>query len=163
MKPTETKEIIVGAGALLLLAVVIASFFAGNRLISGQAAENYRLSATFNRIDGVGVGTPVYVSGVPVGRIEAMTLNTNFQARITMTIDKGVRLPADTAASIHTDGLFGGKFVALEPGGDEQILQDRGVITYTQDAVVVTELLDLIIAEGKAQRAKGGAGTKEER
>jgi phospholipid/cholesterol/gamma-HCH transport system substrate-binding protein len=162
VKTSETREIIVGACALLLLAVVIGSFYARNRMIDGRAAEGYRLSAAFNRIDGVGVGTPVYVSGIPVGRIEAMSLNANFQARITMTIDEGVRLPADTAASIHTDGLFGSKFVALEPGGDERILQDGGVIAYTQDSVVVTELLDLIIAEGKAQRAGDQTGPKKE-
>ena len=62
-------------------------------------------------------------------------------------------LPTDTSAAIHTDGLFGRKFVVLQPGGDETMLKDDGVITFTQDSLIVGELLDLIIAEGRAQRA----------
>ena len=63
-------------------------------------------------------------------------------------------LPLDTSAAIHTDGLFGSKFVVLEPGAEEDVLQSGDEFTYTQDAVVVSDLLDLIIAEGKAARAK---------
>jgi phospholipid/cholesterol/gamma-HCH transport system substrate-binding protein len=64
-----------------------------------------------------------------------------------------VRIPTDTSVSIQTDGLFGRKFVVLEPGGDDTMLADGGVITFTQDSLIVGELLDLIIAEGRAQRA----------
>ena len=72
-------------------------------------------------------------------------------------MDSSVRLPADTSAAIHTDGLFGSKFVVLEPGGEETYLGDGDVITFTQDAVIVSELLDLIIAEGRARRAAPAA------
>jgi phospholipid/cholesterol/gamma-HCH transport system substrate-binding protein len=64
-----------------------------------------------------------------------------------------VRVPTDTSVSVQTDGLFGGKFVLLEPGGDESMLADGDTITYTQDSLIVGELLDLIIAEGRARRA----------
>jgi len=64
-------------------------------------------------------------------------------------------LPIDTAAAIHTDGLFGSKFVILDPGGDEKTLEDGSAIEFTQDSVVVSDLLDLIIREGKAARSQG--------
>ena len=93
------------------------------------------------------------VAGVPVGRVAAMTLESNHRARLTLLVDDDVLLPTDTSAAIHTDGLFGRKFVVLQPGGDETVLKADGVITFTQDSLIVSELLDLIIAEGRAQRA----------
>jgi phospholipid/cholesterol/gamma-HCH transport system substrate-binding protein len=115
----------------------------------------------FGKVDGLAVGDDVMVSGVPVGEVEAMHLDREFRARVTLKINDSLRLPADTSAAIHTDGLFGRKFVVLEPGGNEEVLADGGMITYTQDAVIVTELLDLVIAEGKTIRAR--SATAEQR
>ena len=64
-----------------------------------------------------------------------------------------IELPVDSSAAIHTDGLFGSKFVVIDPGGDLAILEDGDEIQYTQDAVIVEDLLDLIISEGKARLA----------
>ena len=73
---------------------------------------------------------------------------------VTFWIDGDVKIPKDSSAAIHTDGLFGSKFISLGPGAEEALLKDGDTITFTQDAVVVSELLDLIISEGKAKRAQ---------
>ena len=75
-------------------------------------------------------------------------------------MDAGVQLPEDTAAAIHTDGLFGSKFVVLLAGGEDATIKPGGAITHTQDALIVSELLELIIAEGRAARAKQDAAAK---
>ena len=155
MKSSEIKEILVGAAALVVLALVLIVVYGGADKEARAELASYRVFAIFNRIDGLAVGNDVLVSGIPVGRVEGMDLDSDFRARVTMLIDRGVELPIDTAAAIHTDGLFGSKFVILDPGGDEKMLEDGSAIEFTQDSVVVSDLLDLIIREGKAARSQG--------
>jgi phospholipid/cholesterol/gamma-HCH transport system substrate-binding protein len=81
-----------------------------------------------------------------------MAIRPDYRADVILEIDRNIKLSSDTSAAIQTDGLFGGKFVLLEPGGDTEYLKDGGVLAYTQDAVIVSELLDMIIAEGNAAR-----------
>ena len=152
----ELRALLVGAVSILVFFGVLALSYFGTRM-QGAAADSHRIYAAFNRVDGLGVGDEVQLAGVPIGRVVAMTLQPNFRARLTLLVDDSVPLPADTSAAIHTDGLFGRKFVVLEPGGDEQLLGDGDAITFTQDSLIVGELLDLIIAEGRAQRAPGEA------
>ncbi len=149
----ELKEISVGAVVFAVFLGVMIYVYGGQ---DDYAAEGVgtRISASFNRVDGLVEGDPVYLSGVKVGAVEKMWLNENFRAVVTFWIDGAIKIPMDSSAAIHTDGLFGSKFISLGPGAEEKPLQDGDTITFTQDAVVVSELLDLIISEGKAKRAK---------
>lgn len=138
---------------ILVLASLLAIAYA-NQFIDEQInlGGSYRLVAVFNRVDGLSVGSDVTLSGVKIGSIESMRLDDQYQAWVTLQIDDDIPLPTDTSAAIHTDGLLGGKTLVLEAGGDEETLTDGSRISYTQDSVVVGELLDLIIGEGRAQR-----------
>jgi phospholipid/cholesterol/gamma-HCH transport system substrate-binding protein len=153
----ELRAFVVGAAAILAFFGILALSYLGTRMQGAGAADTHRIYAAFNRVDGLAVGDEVQLAGVPIGRVVAMTLQPNFRARLTLLVDDSVPVPADTSAAIHTDGLFGRKYVVLEPGGDEQLLSDGDAITFTQDSLIVGELLDLIIAEGRAQRAPGEA------
>lgn len=151
------RRIVVGAIAVVIFGAVLVATYAGVGLNTGTSSF-YKVYAMFNRVDGLAIGDDVQVGGIPVGEVESMTLGPSYRARVGLRIDEGIRLPQDTSVSVQTDGLFGRKFVVLEPGGDEATLADGGVITYTQDSLIVGELLDLIIAEGRAQRGAGGPG-----
>jgi phospholipid/cholesterol/gamma-HCH transport system substrate-binding protein len=153
----ETRELLVGFVALALLAAVLVQSYRSNRESARLPAGGYRVSAVFNHVSGVAAGSPVQVAGVPVGAVESVALLPDYRARMTMRIDPGIVLPKDTSAGIHTDGLFGGKFVVLEPGGDDATLADGSAIAFTQDAVVISRLLDLIISEGRAARTAAPA------
>ncbi len=153
----EIRDVAVGAVAIALLATILALFYSGGFQEARAGMKAYRIVADFNRIDGLDTGAEVSLSGVPVGRVEAVTLSPSFRVHTTLLIDAGVGLPVDTAASIQTDGLLGAKSMVLDPGGDERMLTDGGAIAYTQDAVVVSDLLDLIIAEGRSTRAAAAA------
>lgn len=158
MRRDERREVVVGAVSLLLLAVILIVSYEGNRESARIPGGGYRVHATFNSVGGVAPGMPVEVAGIPVGAVEVIDLADDYRARVTMRIDPDVRLPRDTSAAIHTDGLFGSKFMSLEPGGDTTLLQDGSTIAFTQDSVVISELLDLIIAEGRANRAAAANG-----
>jgi phospholipid/cholesterol/gamma-HCH transport system substrate-binding protein len=162
VKRSESREMAIGAVALIALAVLMSLAYGGQSLLAGGELSGYRLYATFNRVDGLSQGAPVYVSGVDVGRVQQMSLAENNRARVTLWIRPGYELPVDTAAAIHTDGVFGPKLMILDPGGAEAVLQDGDTITYTQDALIVSELLELIIAQGKAARTQA-AREKERR
>ena len=116
------------------------------------------IAAGFNRVDGIAAGDEVQLGGIRIGRVELVTLDSAFRAMLTLRILTDIDLPTDTSAAIHTDGLFGSKFIVLDPGGETEVLEDGDEIQFTQDSVVVSDLLDLIISEGKAKRAAAGSG-----
>ena len=147
----STLEVVVGGVVLVFLAMVFAFAYGGPKL---TPESGYALKASFSKIDGLSEGDDVRLSGIRVGSVERQDLDPSFRAVLTLRIDADVSMPADSSAAIHTDGLFGSKFVVLDPGGDAAMLKDGGEIEYTQDAVIVSELLDLIISEGKARQGQ---------
>jgi len=151
MNSTELREILIGAAALFLLGGLFMLSTGGAMVASKAEVGFYSVNALFNRIDGLQPGDEVRMSGIPVGTVDTMVLGPDFRAKVTFRIDKAVSLPSDTAVAIHTDGLFGSKFVVLEPGGSETPLTSGARITYAQDSVIVADLLDLIIAQGRAK------------
>lgn len=153
----EIKEIAIGALAIGAFALVLAVLYGDRRQVYAPGGGSYVLRAAFNKVDGLFVGNPVYLGGIRIGAVEDLTLDSRYRAVAKLRIDTNIKLPTDTSIAIHTDGLFGGKFVVLEPGGEEEQLKDGDLISYAQDAVIVSDLLDMIIAEGKSnqQRAEG--------
>lgn len=145
-RDTVTGGAVVLVGGMLLM---LAFALAGK---SAETGEGYALKARFNRADGINVGSTVRLSGAPVGKVVEQTLDDRYRAVLTLQLRKDIQLTADTAAVIYTDGLLGAKFIELKPGGDEQMLKPGAEIQYTQDAVVIEDLLDMIIQQGRAKR-----------
>ena len=79
-------------------------------------------------------------------------LDENFKAIMTLEIKDGILLPDDSSASIVSSGLMGAKYIEIEPGGSMDMIEPGGEFAYTQDAMVVEELLDRIVSIGKANR-----------
>ena len=147
----ESREISVGAAVVASMLAIMVFLYAGAEDVPDQGS-GIRITADFNRVDGLVEGNAVFLSGIRVGTVEKMFLNKNYRIVVALRLNEDVKVPIDSSAAIHTDGLFGGKFVVLEPGGDETMMTSGTKITFTQDSVVVSELLDLIISEGKAKR-----------
>ncbi len=114
----------------------------------------FTLTASFHRADGVHVGSPVRVAGVNIGTVTKAVLGSDEEAILTFSLTKPVPLPDDTAAKIETDGFFGGKYVELIPGGTEDMLKSGAHMSYTQDAVIIEDLVALIIQRAKDAHAK---------
>ncbi len=112
----------------------------------------YYVKATFGRTDGLLVGDKVRMAGVDIGRIVDAELEPNFSATLKLEIKDGLKIPDDSSASIVSSGLMGSKYIEIEPGGSEDYIPDGGHFNYTQDAMVLEELLDRIVALGKAKR-----------
>ena len=128
-------------GALVLLVAGWFLVFAYERTDMG-AGNGYTLTARFDRIDGIGIGSDVRMAGIKVGTVVSSQLDPyTYQAVVTLSLDDEVQLPTDTAIAITAEGLLGGTYMNLLPGGMEEMLADGDEISETQDAV---DLLGLI-------------------
>jgi phospholipid/cholesterol/gamma-HCH transport system substrate-binding protein len=132
-------------GAFVL--VVALAFLAYAVAHSGRSAgSGYSLNAQFDNIAGLSVGGDVRIAGVKVGSVTGETINPKtFEALVTLTVRDDIQLPKDTAASIVSESLLGGKYVSLSPGGDETNLKPGQTITVTQSSVSLEELLGKFI------------------
>lgn len=118
------------------------------------AKDGYALTAAFDQADGIKPGTEVKVAGVKVGSVTAMELNKEtYQAKLTLNLAADVKLPKDTAAAIRSEGLLGDRYIALEPGGDDAMLPEGGLITATQSSPGLEQLLGQAIYSMKGPDA----------
>ena len=130
------------AGALVLAGAVAFVTYAGRGAGIGAAATTYPLHAAFRSVEGITPGTDVKLAGVKVGTIAALTLNPKtYMADAEIQIDKAILLPTDTAILISSEGLLGGNFVELVPGGATDNLAPGDEIEDTQGAVSLVSLL----------------------
>jgi len=151
------RETAIGALVILAGAAVLALAYGGH---DRRAQPGYELSARFDRADGIGVGSAVRLAGVDVGTVVAQRLDPRFRALVTMRVAPDVQLPADSAALIETDGLLGDKFIALQPGADEKNLSPGSEFRFTQGAMNVADILELIISQAEAARGEGKPADK---
>jgi len=133
-------EILVGAAVLAVAAGF--AFYAAQGAGLTRGADNYPLIASFRSVEGITVGSDVRLAGVKVGSITALTLNpTTFFADAVVEIKKDILLPTDSAILISSEGLLGGNFVELVPGGALENLEPGAEIEDTQGAVSFISLL----------------------
>jgi phospholipid/cholesterol/gamma-HCH transport system substrate-binding protein len=132
-------------GALVL--VVALAFLAYAVAHSGRTiGSGYALYAQFDNIAGLAVGGDVRLAGVKVGTVTEERLDPKtFEAIVSITVQDDIKLPKDTAASITSESLLGGKYVSLSPGGDETDLKPGQKIAITQSSVNLEELLGKFI------------------
>jgi len=154
-------ETLVGLFVLLgLLALVFLALQAAN-LGSFKGGASYVLTARFDNIGGLKPRAPVRSAGVNVGRVTSIGLDpVTYQGVVTMAIQDAYKFPKDTSAKILTAGLLGDQYIGLEPGPSEQNLTDGQVITQTQSAVVLENLIGMFLSRSAAD-AGSTAGAKE--
>ncbi|MSP87121.1 MAG: outer membrane lipid asymmetry maintenance protein MlaD [Methylotenera sp.] len=125
-----------GFAALLGLAMKV-----GN-LTANKIGATYSVTAAFGNIGSLKLNAPVKSAGVVVGRVDKIEFQSaNYEAIVTINIDKRYDFPADTFANIYTAGLLGEQYVGLEAGGDEVVLKNGGKIAKTQDAIVLEKMI----------------------
>ena len=137
----ERAELWVGAAVLAIAGGFLAWSSAGSGF-AAQLGGGYELRAAFPNVDGIEVGTDVRVAGVKVGRVSAVTLNPQtYFAEAQLRIPDTIRLPSDSAALIQSDGLLGGSYIELQPGGAPDDLAPGDEIEDVQGAVSLISLM----------------------
>ena len=128
-------------GALVLVLASGFFMFTYSRTDVG-IIEGYQLSARFDRIDGLSVGSDVRLGGIRIGSVirQSIDLET-FDAVIHFSVRSDLHLPSDTSAAITSEGLLGGTYLSLTPGGDSEFLKPGDQIEFTQGSIDLVGLL----------------------
>ncbi len=136
----NTTEVIVGA-AVLAAALGFLWFIVNATGLSG-GTTGMELKANFRSAEGVSVGTDIRLAGVSVGTVSQLDLNgETYRAEAVFAIEQGIAIPNDSAAVVASEGLLGGTFVELVPGGSFEMFADGALIEDTQGAVSLIQLL----------------------
>ena len=134
-------EVALGAG-VLAVSVGFAVYAVQGTGVALRAAPGYALTGEFRSAEGVRLGTEVRLAGVRVGQVTAMDLDpAAFSARVAIRIDDRLRLPADSTLAVASEGLLGGTFLEILPGGLPFDLEPGDSFQDTQSAVSLVQLL----------------------
>jgi phospholipid/cholesterol/gamma-HCH transport system substrate-binding protein len=162
-------ETVMGA-VVLLVAVAFVVFAFRSASLSNAGRDGYQVTVEFNDASGLAAGTDVRMAGVKIGSVVEQRLNPEtYFAVVTLGISDTVRLPSDSSARIIPDGLLGGNYVALEPGGADDYIAHGGKILYAQGSVNVVDLLGRFIfsaadaaSDSRKKQDNGGGGFEME-
>lgn len=137
----NTTEVLVG-GAVLAAAIFFGVYGAQVSGLGEGRGDNYTLTASFRSVEGVNVGTDVRLAGVKVGTVTDLDLNPEtYRADTTVTLNTDTLVPDDSAIIISSEGLLGGNFVEIVPGGSPFYFEAGDEITDTQGSVSLISLL----------------------
>ena len=130
------------AGVIMVLLLVFGLSSSYKHELHSVPSRGMILHATYNKADGINVGSDVRLAGVKVGYVGASKLDEFYRVQMSFILSKEVDLPTDSAAIIETDGLVGGKYIELLPGADDEMMQSGDHFLYTQDVLLLNELLE---------------------
>ena len=107
--------------------------------------QNYLIKAEFDGISGLKRGANVSMSGVIIGKVSKITLNSDDKAQITLEINKDVKVTDDAIASVKTQGIIGDKYIRISQGGSDELLNNGDSITETESAIDLEEMVSKYI------------------
>jgi phospholipid/cholesterol/gamma-HCH transport system substrate-binding protein len=161
MRATRSLEI--GTGLFVILGLAAIIFLTTQLPASGLklglgAVPGYDVTAEFDNIGDLKVGAPVRMAGVTIGSVTAIGLdNQSFRADVHLHIyPQFSQIPQDSYASIETEGLLGGQYVAISPGGLDTYLKNGSQILQTQSAIVLENLINKFFANFSSSSSGGG-------
>ncbi|MFZ6744950.1 outer membrane lipid asymmetry maintenance protein MlaD [Undibacterium sp. JH2W] len=145
--------VLLGAAALLFLALK-----AGN-LSSLSFEQTYTVTARFDNIGGLKPRAAVKSAGVVIGRVSEIKFDDKtYQATVVLALEKRYKFPKDSSIKILTAGLLGEQYIGLSAGSKDEILAAGDRITFTQDAIVLENLISQFLfskaAEGNTEEKK---------
>lgn len=139
MKQNVVETII---GFVVLIIAGLFLLFAYNTRDSVKTNDGYLVTARFQDVDGITVGSDIKLAGVKVGYVESLKLDdNNFFAVVRLRLNKEVRLPKDSQAAVLTSGILGNRFIGIVPGGDAEHLVANDQIKYTQPSINIESII----------------------
>ncbi|GAB3504210.1 outer membrane lipid asymmetry maintenance protein MlaD [Curvibacter fontanus] len=147
--------VLIGGLAILFMALQAAN------LLNLSFQSTYRIEARFDNIGGLKPRSAVRSAGVVIGRVESITFDDRtFQARVILALETRYKFPKDSSLKILTSGLLGEQYVGIEAGALDNNLGNGDVITSTQSAVVLENLIGQFIYNKSAEGAGPNAAKK---
>ena len=138
---TYSFEFIIG-----LIVIFIAGWFLIGVLLKSEEITNLgevtEYSASFDDISGISVGSEIKLAGVTIGRVKKLSLDSfSYTAEVVLEISSKIKLPSDSEIAITTEGLLGGSYVSISPGGSDTFMKENEKFSYTQSSLSLNNLL----------------------
>ena len=139
-RPVET---IMGLVVLLIAGLFLYFAYSVSDL---QVVKGYEVTAKFLKVGGLNVGADVMINGIKIGTVIGQKLdNENYDAEIKLSIASDIKLPKESTAMISSNGLMGNKFIKIEPGKSEDMLQNGDEISNTKDFKTLEDMVGEVI------------------
>lgn len=117
-------------------------FYAYNVSNSSRVLDGYYLTASFENIEGISVGSDVKLSGIKVGHVDEIALEPDtFFAKVNFRITNEVSVPKDSRVIVSTSGLIGNKYIRINPGASDVTLANGDKFIFTQSALNIEDLI----------------------
>lgn len=147
--------VLIGAAAILFLALQAAN------LLNLSFQSTYRVEARFDNIGGLKPKSAVRSGGVVVGRVESIAFDDNtFQAKVTLALESRYSFPKDSSMKVLTSGLLGDQYIGIEAGAEDKPLTGGDVVSSTQSAVVLENLIGQFLYSKTAEGNTSNTGKK---
>ena len=153
----RVPELVAGFAVIVVAALFLIYALRG----AGQVnTGGYVLRAQFGSVGGLSVGSNVKIAGVVVGHVASEALNpVTYAAEVTMTMDNRIKVPVDSSASVSSDGLLGGPYISVSPGGSQEMMKSGGMFQVTQSAINIEDLIGKFIFSMGGSHSQGqGSG-----
>jgi phospholipid/cholesterol/gamma-HCH transport system substrate-binding protein len=153
-------ETLVGFIVLVIAGFILFYAYMGSKK---DNLQGYPLMVRFEKADGLMEGSDVKVSGIKVGCVASLKIDhDSYQAVATITINPGLQFPKDTSAAIVSESLLGGKYLSLNPGGDEEYLKPGDEIVHAQSSIILESLIGQMVFNNKDDNNKEGEKEKDD-
>jgi phospholipid/cholesterol/gamma-HCH transport system substrate-binding protein len=127
--------ILIGFGAFIYLALQL------GEVPFLRQSTTYVLKAEFDNVAGIKKGASVQVAGVTVGEVAEVALSPTEAAMLSLRIDKTLKVPIDSIASVKSQGIIGDKYIQINLGGDEKIFGPGEILRETESSVDIESLI----------------------
>lgn len=139
-------ETLIGAAVII---VAVGFFYYGYNTTGSGAVAGYEVVARFDRVDGIAAGTDVKMSGIKIGSVTSQELDQKtYRALVRMNIRNDIKLPEDSSIKVANEGLLGGAYLAIAPGGSDAMMVAGGEFETTQGSIDLVGLLGQAIFSG---------------
>lgn len=152
-------ETLIGAAVVIVAA---AFFYYGWNTTGSGSVTGYEVVGRFDRVDGIAVGTDVKMSGIKIGTVTGQELDQKtYRALVRMTIRSDVKLPEDSSVRVASEGLLGGAYLAVEPGGSDTMMVAGSEFETTQGSIDLVALLGKVMFSSTGSEEKPAAPAPE--
>ncbi|MDR1609595.1 MAG: MlaD family protein [Holosporales bacterium] len=139
-------EAVIGAVVLITAAASVYLAYTSSGM---DTSEVYVLTARFDDAGGISEGSDVKMSGIKIGVVKKLSIDTQYQAKAELSVKAGIVIPDDSSAAIVSDGIMGNKFISIITGFSQTNFDPGAEIAITRSAVNLETLIDRFVAGGK--------------
>lgn len=133
--------VVMALGALLLLSTQVTS-------LGKWGNEGYKIQAYVDDASGIEKHSHVLMNGVTIGDVDEITIDGK-RVKLSLMIDKGVKIPKDSSVSVAQESLLGSKVLNIIVGDSSESLQAQGVLSQSKRYASFDQTSDSVNAAAK--------------